>query len=85
MDKCEVELQKRFPITKPQLCNNNPKFPFKDLRHYINPCCDYPENCQIGYTAQETLNQMNNNISKNQSTKHATSQESCETSLKALV
>lgn len=50
-------LHTRFPITKPGLCGTNPKFPYRDPRHYVDPCCDFPKKCQYGYTAQLTLNQ----------------------------
>lgn len=56
--------QQRFPITKPQMCGNNPKFPYRDIRHYTEPCCDFPKQCQVGYTAQITLNQMTNSPTK---------------------
>lgn len=52
--------KQRFPITKPQICGNNPKFPYRDIRHYTDPCCDYPKQCQMGYTAQVTLNLQHN-------------------------
>lgn len=77
MDSRKVKLADdlhKFPVTKPQLCNNKPKFPFRDIRHYTDPCCDFPKQCQIGYTAQATLNELSSPISKNQSTEHATSQ-----------
>lgn len=45
----------RFPITKPGLCSTKPKFPYKDTRHYVDPCCDFPKSCQIGSTAQIAL------------------------------
>lgn len=50
-------LQTRFPITKPGLCATNPKFPYRDIRHYTDPCCDFPKECQYGYIAQNALNQ----------------------------
>lgn len=45
----------RFPIINPQICSNNPKFPFRDVRHYTDPCCNYTEKCQIGYAAQKSM------------------------------
>jgi hypothetical protein len=47
----------KFPITKPQICSNNPQFPYRDVRHYTNPCCDFAKKCQIGYAAQQSLEQ----------------------------
>lgn len=49
--------QSRFPITKPGLCSTSPKFPYRDIRHYTDPCCDAPKQCQYGYIAQTALNQ----------------------------
>lgn len=45
----------RFPIVKPGLSVSNPQFPYRDARHYVDPCCDFPKNSQYGYTAQLTL------------------------------
>ena len=53
--------QSRFPITKPGLCATNPKFPYRDIRHYIDPCCDFSKKCQFGFTAQSALNQPHSN------------------------
>lgn len=53
--------QARFPITKPGLCSTNPKFPYRDLRHYTDPCCDFPKKCQYGSIAQSALNQPHSN------------------------
>ena len=51
----QKQRQQRFPITKPQMCGSNPKFPYRDVRHYIDPCCDFQKKCQYGYTAQISL------------------------------
>lgn len=75
MDIYKVDDSQRFPITKPHFCNNKPRFPYRDVRHYKNPCCDFPKQCQLGFTAQATMEEHHSLISENQSAEHATSQE----------
>lgn len=65
--------QQRFPITKPQICSSNPKFPYRDIRHYIDPCCDFPKECQYGYTAQISIEHHQPNVPKCQSPELPTS------------
>lgn len=59
----QKQQQQRFPITKPQICSSNPKFPFRDIRHYTDPCCDFPKQCQqMGSIAKLTLDQHQNPV-----------------------
>lgn len=57
--KLDQPIQTTFPITKPVICSTNPKFPYQDIRHYIDPCCDYATKFEYGYTAQFALNKIN--------------------------
>ncbi|CAO1418140.1 unnamed protein product [Diamesa hyperborea] len=47
----------KFPITVHQICGTDPKFPYRDIIHYTDPCCHVKKVCQMGYTAQQSLNE----------------------------
>ena len=48
--------KQHFPVTKAGP-GADPKFPYRDPRHYVDPCLDVQKKSQLGYTAQLTLNQ----------------------------
>ncbi|CRK91141.1 CLUMA_CG004829, isoform A [Clunio marinus] len=52
----------RFPIVKPQISETDPKFPYRDNRHYTDPTANFPKKSkQVGYTAKLTLQKSTNN------------------------
>lgn len=60
MERTQNNSTQKFPITKPQICTNNPRFPYRDIRHYTSPCCDFPHQKNFGAAAKETLEHHNN-------------------------
>lgn len=50
-------VKQRFPFRKYYICETNPKFPYRDVRHYIDPCCNFPRTCNYGEIAKLSLEQ----------------------------
>lgn len=45
-----------FPMrSQPKIQENNPKYPFRDLKHYLEPSRDFKKVKEYGYTAQLSI------------------------------